>query len=144
MSASPMNVWLCPVKPRSWRIIRKFKTFGAPIFASEVMKQVRPDDLLVIHLLGGHIKGIVAVCRVISQVYEDHEDFWGKNRYPLRVRIEIIPELQRRADNLIPLGSLLGAYLSSGLSVEPFLQNINISHVSAKQYESLKKVFAEN
>lgn len=39
--------------------------------------------------------GIVAVCRVVSEVYEDNKDIWGKDRYPLRVRIEFVPNMQR-------------------------------------------------
>lgn len=76
-----MNVWLCPVKARSWRIIRKVKMFGAPKSVHKVFSQVRPGDLLVFHVLKP-INGIVAIGEVTSQMFEDYQDVWGKNRYP--------------------------------------------------------------
>jgi hypothetical protein len=82
-----MKVWLCPVKPRSWNIIRKKKVFGAPIRASEAMQLIRPGDLLAFHVLRP-THGIVAVYQATPRVYEDYEDIWGKERYPLRVKIE--------------------------------------------------------
>ena len=137
-----MNVWLCPVKPRSWQIIKKFKVFGAPRRASRIMSKVKPNDLLIFHVLRP-VNGIVAVCRVVSQVYEDNESIWGKDRYPLRVRIEVVPDLQRDGRNPIPLSILFGTNSGGEVSVEPFLKNVWITAVSLEQFESVKRISAD-
>ena len=46
-----MNVWLCPIKPKSWRIIKTFKVFGFPKHTSKVVSKVRPNDLIIFHAL---------------------------------------------------------------------------------------------
>jgi len=61
-----MNVWLCPVKPKSWRPIKTAKIFGAPRHASKTMRHVKPGDLLVFHVLKP-INGIIAVCKVTAE-----------------------------------------------------------------------------
>jgi len=135
-----MNIWLCPVKPKSWRIIRNAKIFGAPRHASRIMSQVKPSDLLVFHVLKP-INGIVAVCRVTSEVYEDHQDIWGKDRYPLRVRIEFVPNFQRDESNPIPISFFFGKPSNKEVKVEPYLKNIWITKVSQEQYQILKDLF---
>jgi len=78
-----MNVWLCPIKPKSWRIIKTFKVFGFPKHTSKVVSKVRPYDLIIFHVLKP-VNGIIEICKVASEVYENHSDIWGKNRYPLQ------------------------------------------------------------
>lgn len=89
------------------------------------------------------VNGIVAVCRVVSQVYEDNESIWGKDRYPLRVRIEVVPDLQRDGRNPIPLSILFGTNSGGEVSVEPFLKNVWITAVSLEQFESVKRISAD-
>lgn len=135
-----MNVWLCPVKPKSWRIIKNAKIFGAPRHASRTMKEVKPDDLLVFHVLKP-INGIIAVCKVTSEVYEDHQDIWGKDRYPIRVRIEFVPNFQRDYNKPIPLTFFFGKPSDKEVKVEPYLKNVWITKVSRDQYRILKDLF---
>jgi len=135
-----MNIWFCPVKPKSWRTIRNAKVFGAPRRASKIMSHVRTGDLLVFHVLKP-INGIVAVGTVASEVYEDHKDIWGKDRYPLRVRIEFVSNLQRDESNPIPLSSFFGNTSNKEFKVEPYLKNIWITKVSKEQYQILKNLF---
>jgi len=135
-----MNVWLCPVKPKSWRAIRTAKIFGAPRHASKTMRQVKAGDLLVFHVLKP-INGIIAVCKVTSEVYEDLQDIWGKDRYPLRVRIEFLPDFLREENDLVPISSFFGKPSNKEVKVEPYLKNIWITKVSKEQYQILKDLF---
>jgi len=136
-----MNIWLCPVKP-SWLIIKRKMTFGAPAHAAKIMKRVEPDDLLIFHVFKP-TNGIVAVGRVISDVYEDNQDIWGKDRYPLRVRVEFVQDLLRE-DNPVPLSSIFNQSSKSEVSVEPFLKNVWITKVSKEQYKRLLSSFKDN
>lgn len=135
-----MNVWLCPIKPKSWRTIKRAKIFGAPRHASKIMHQVKPGDLLVFHVLKP-INGIIAVCKVTSEVYEDLQDIWGKNRYPLRVRIELLPNFLRDESKPIPISSFFGKTSNKEVKVEPYLKNIWVTKVSREQYQILKDLF---
>ena len=136
-----MNIWLCPVKPRNWRIIKSIKLFGVPKRGLKTFNRVRPSDLLVFHVLKP-INGIVAICKVKSDVFEDHQDIWGKGRYPFRVRIEFIPDFTRNENQPIPLSSILGKIDSEeGIRIEPYLRNIWITRLSDKQYKRLKNSF---
>jgi len=136
-----MNVYLCPVKPRGWRIIKSRKLFGTVAREIKTFRNVQPGDLLVFHVLKP-VNGIVSVCKVISDVFENHEDIWGKGRYPFRVRIEFIPNLIRNEKNPIPIGSIFGQSGSEGaIKIEPFLKNVWITKMSQEQYEKLQKLF---
>jgi len=137
-----MNVWLCPVKPRSWRIIKRKMIFGAPTHAAKIMKRVEPDDLLIFHVFKP-TNGIVAVGRVVSDVYEDNQDIWGKDRYPLRVRVEFVQGLLRE-NNPVPLSSIFNQSSKSEIAIEPFLKNIWIAKVSKEQYKRLLSSFKAN
>lgn len=138
-----MNVWLCPVKPRSWRIIKKLKVFGAPRSAYKVTGKIKPGDMLIFHVFKP-VNGIVAVCKVVSEVYEDYEDIWGKNRYPLRVRIDFIPGKQREESNPVPLCLLFGCRPKGEISVEPYLKNVWITDVTNEQYQLLERIFEKS
>jgi hypothetical protein len=137
-----MNVWLCPVKPKSWRTIRAAKIFGAPKHAYKTMSHVRLGDLLIFHVLKP-ANGIVAVCRVASEVYEDYQDIWGKDRYPLRARIDFIPKLQRDENNPIPLSSFFGNTTNKEVKVEPYLRNIWITISFPKSIPNTERPFCK-
>ena len=135
-----MNVWLCPVRPRSWRIIKKNKIFGAPKNASTIFSKVQIGDLLVIHVLRP-INGIVAICRIVSEIFESDEDLWGQNRYPLRVRLEIISKYLRTEANSIPLSSLFGKIGNPEIEIHPYMGHTFITKITVDQYERLVKSF---
>ena len=65
-----MNVWPCPIKPRSWKVICKLKVFGVPSSALKIMHRVKLGDLLVFHVLRP-VSGIVAIAKVASKVNDD-------------------------------------------------------------------------
>lgn len=137
-----MNVWLCPVKLRNWRIIKSRRLFGVPKRGLKTFNRVRPDDLLVFHVLKP-INGIVAICKVVSNVFEDHNDVWGKTRYPFRVRIELIPGLVTKEDKTAPLSLLFGKVdIEKGIRIEPYLKNVWITRISEKNFRKLKEFFA--
>lgn len=136
-----INVWLCPIKPKSWRIIKSEKVFGVPKSGLKVFSCAKPGDILVVYVLKP-IDGIVALCKIKSEVFENHQDIWGKGRYPFRVKIELIPEFSRNESDPIPLGSFLGRIdREKGIRIEPFLKSVWITRISHKQYGKLKKLF---
>jgi len=134
-----MNVWLCPVKARSWRIIKKTKMFGVPRNVHKIFTQVKLDDLFVFHVLKP-INGIVAIAKVTSQMFEDYQNIWGKNRYPLRVNIKILQQYLENENGYIPLSALIGAK-NSEIEIEPYLRNIWITKITKKQYRNLQEYF---
>jgi len=131
-----MEIWLCPVKTRSWQKIREAKIFGAPTKILKIMKQVKIGDILVICIISPK-KGIIAVCKTISEVYVDNTDLWGKDRYPLRINLEIVYQFE----NILPFGLVYGGSLNKNITVEPFLKNIWITKMSEKQYLTISKNF---
>jgi len=138
-----MNVWLCPIRPRSWRIIKAKKIFGAPKQQLDTFRQVQLGDLIVFHVLKP-INGIVSVARVVSDVFENHHDIWGKNRYPLRVRIEFVPNLVRDEKKAIPISSIFGKIKNQNeIKIEPYLRYVWITKISQELYENLQKLFAD-
>jgi hypothetical protein len=104
-----------------------------------MIRQVKPNDLLIFHVLKP-VNGIVCVGRVVSEVFEDNEDIWGKDRYPLRVRMEFIPALCRDRSNPIPISSLFGSPSTNEITVEPYLKGVWITKVSKRQYSKLKMI----
>jgi len=137
-----MNIWLCPVKPRSWRIIKSNKLYGVPKRALKLFCRIQPGDLLVFHVLKP-INGIVSVCKVTSEVFENHQDIWGRGRYPFRVKIEFIQHFTRNKEKPIPLSSVCGKINSQrGIIIEPYLKNVWITRISKNQYHRLTNLFA--
>jgi len=134
-----MNVWLCPVKPKSWRVIKKSKVFGVPRNNS-LIERVRPGDLLVIHVFKP-INGIIAICKVVSEVYEDYSDLWGKGRYPMRVKIHLDQKFLLDESNAIPLSYLFSKNVSNDVEIEPYLRNIWITKISQDEYKILEEHF---
>lgn len=138
-----MKVWLCPVKPRNWQTIKSARLFGVPKRALKKFVQVQPGDLLVFHVLKP-VNGVVAICRVKSEVFEDHQDIWGMNRYPFRVKIESIPHFTRNENQPIRLSSFFGKIdREEGIRIEPYLKNVWITRIPEKQYERLTSLFNE-
>ena len=37
------SVWLYPIKPRNWRIIKKVKLLGFPKAAKKVVNEIKPE-----------------------------------------------------------------------------------------------------
>ena len=136
-----MNVWLCPVKPKNWRIIKSKKLFGVPKRGLKAFSCVKPGDILAFYVLGS-IRGIVALGRINSKVFESHQDMWGKGRYPFRVKIEIMPEFAKNENDPIPLAAFFGKIDSKkGITIEPYLKNVWITNIPQEQYRRLKKLF---
>lgn len=134
-----MAVWLCPVRPSSWRAIKSYKIFGVPRQLRKRMEEVSQGDILVFHVLGPS-GGIVAVGRVSSDMFESHQDLWGMGRYPLRVRID--PLFTRQPPDLVPLSCLFGSReRRANASVEPYLRNVWMIRLTDQQYDTLNNIF---
>jgi predicted RNA-binding protein len=137
-----MNIWLCPVKPRSWQVIKNVKVFGVQRRAAKTINKVRLGDLLVFHSLRP-VNGIVGVFRVASEVYEDNQDIWGPLKYPLRVRLEASPAFRVAIGNPIPISSLFGYNNKADVVIEPCLKEVSLVKLSKGQFSILKKLFQE-
>jgi hypothetical protein len=93
------------------------------------------------HSCEGARYGIVAVCRVVPEVYKNNKNNWGKDRYPLRVSIEFVPNMQRDESNPIPLCSLFRSHSRSEVSVKPYLKTVRVTDVTSEQYEVSQRFF---
>jgi hypothetical protein len=56
-----MNSWICPVKPKSWKIIKKQSIFGAG--RKIVMQELKIGDILYFHIFRP-VNGIVGKANV--------------------------------------------------------------------------------
>ena len=137
-----MNIWLCPVKLKNWRIIKRVKVFGVPRHAYKTFSQVKKGDLFVFHVLKP-VNGVVAVGKVISQIFEDYENIWGRERYPLRVKIEILDEYTRSEREPVPLSKLMGALETTEIEITLYLRNVWIAKLTEQQYQTLIKYLSE-
>jgi predicted RNA-binding protein len=79
-----------PIKPKSWRIIKKRGIFGVPKKALKVIRDVKVGDVFYFHVFKKPVNGVVGKARVVSELFEDNQNIWGKDLYPFRVRIEFI------------------------------------------------------
>jgi hypothetical protein len=136
-----VKIWLCPIKPTSWRVIRKEEVFGVPIRWAKRISQVKRGDILVFHVVGRPVSGIVALARVRSSPFESYQNLWGEGRYPLRVRVEIMPGYIRERDQRVPLSSLYGKNGDGDVVVEPYLRNVCLARITLQQYRELKSFF---
>jgi hypothetical protein len=113
--------------------------FGVPRTASEVIQKTRIGDLLIFHLLRPK-GGLVAVSRIVSNVYEDNSDIWGKDRFPLRVTLEFLSEIDCFEKNPIPLSNLY-RFHSDEFTIEPWFHAVVMTPISPQQYENVSKYF---
>ena len=104
------------------------------------MAKVQPGDIIIFHVLKP-INGIVAIGRVKSTMFESYTDIWGKNRYPFRIKVEILNDFIRQENNPIPISALIGLPQNSELEIEPYLRNVWITKITKQQYHNLMKSF---
>lgn len=133
-----MTVWLCPVKRRSWQVIRHYNVFGAPKKAHKTMEEVKIGDLLIIYLLRP-ANVIVAIYNIVSELHEENQDIWGQDRYPLRVNLKILHDFVKEGYQPQPLSCIYGGNSQSTFSIEPFFKNVWITKVGENQYQNLLK-----
>lgn len=136
-----MNVWLCPIKANSWRIIKQNNLFGAPPRGRKMLSKVKIGDLLAFYIVKP-INGIVAIYKVVSDIFEDSKDIWGRNRYPYRIRIKPIPEFHRDDGKAIPLYHIYGSFNEKkGIIIEPFLKGVLLVKLNNDQFVILQDLF---
>lgn len=131
-----MNVWLCPIKRRSWQLIRRYNVFGAPNNAHKIMADVKIGDLLIIYLIRP-ANTIVAIYSIVSELHVENRDIWGRDRYPLRFNLEIFRDLVKEGYDPLPLSCIYGGNSRSNLSIEPFFKNIWLTKIGENQYQNL-------
>lgn len=132
-----MNVWLCPVKPRSWRVIKRVGLFGFPKSAKITKDKPESGDLLMFYVLKP-VRGIVSIAKVTSMVFEDHTDIWGHDKYPFRVKIDLLLDFSTRGRKPFPLSVLFGGTTNPDITIEPFLKDVYVTRVDQKQYKRLR------
>ncbi len=135
-----MNSYICPVKFKSWNIIRKKAIFGTDKNARNIIEKFAIGDILYFHVLSP-IKGIVGIAKVKSEMFKDNADIWGKDRYPFRVKIEIIHNLRSSGKMSIPLNILFDKCINEEISIEPYLRNVSIVSISETQSNFLADIF---
>lgn len=79
------------------------------------------------------------MARVISEMYYDNENLWGKDLYPYRVRIEIVHDLLAEKRPPITSSSFFEINTNKQISIEPYLRNVWIVPIANSQYELLTK-----
>jgi len=136
-----MNSWLCPVRLPSWRKIKETSIFGVGPSQKSKLLEVGKGDFLAIYLLRP-VDGFIAICEVISDPYEGHDNVWGKGRYPHRVKIKTLSKFLRSTKNAIPLSSCLGHnVVEEGLTIEPYLHRVALAKISHRSFQCLKHQF---
>jgi hypothetical protein len=129
-----MKVWLCPVKPRSWRVIKRTGTFGVP----KTEGRAKLGDLLIFHVLKP-INGIVAVGKITCEAFEDYTNLWGQNKYPCRFKVKIIFDCSERGGEAIPLSAVYGETNDPNISIQPFFKGVWITGITNQQYEKFRQ-----
>lgn len=123
------TMWLCPIKWRSWKIIRKENVYGLPCGRRMELDALEIGDLLAIYI---HlpVRGIVGVYKVTSRPFIGNELLWGINKsggvkYQYRIKLKPIPNYIINKDKVIPLHTILGfANNKKGYIIEPSLHNV--------------------
>jgi len=132
------TIWLCPIKLRSWNIIKKRHVYGLPCGRKRKLENLGIGDLLVIYVYPP-VAGIVGVCEVTSKPFIGYESLWGKSstmkvKYPCRINVKPIPNLVVEKSKAVPLYVVLGyANHMKGLVVEPYLHNILFTKLTKEQ-----------
>ena len=133
-----MNSWICPVKPKSWKIIKKRGVFGAG--RKVIMQQLRIGDILYFHAFRP-VNGIVGKARVSSELFKDNRDIWGKDLYRYRVKIEVLDDLLAKKRQPFQLSTFFDKVIDQEITVEPYLRNVSIVKISDDQSKLLLKFF---
>lgn len=135
-------MWLCPIKLKSYGIIKKKNIYGLPCGKKEYLYALEKGDLLAVYV---HlpIRGIVSICKVISRPFVDDEPLWGINKmggvkYRCRIKVKNIPKYTVSRDKAIPLHKILGfENHERGYIIEPHIRNVLFIKLSKKQSEIL-------
>jgi len=109
---SSMRIWMCFVKRRTWRIMKKHRLLGVPERARKQIEGVLPGDFLLVYA-GKPVNAIMAVCKVTSPLFTDTSMIWGDKDYPLRINIEPLQEFSALEDNPLPYSSIFDGQFSS-------------------------------
>ena len=134
-----MNSWICPVKPKSWKIIKKQSIFGTGRKA--VMQELKMGDILYFHVFRS-VNGIVGKAKVSSELFEDNQDIWGKDLYRFRVKIEVLDDLLARKRQPFQLRYFFDyIVINKEITVEPYLRNVTMIKTSDDQSKVLSEYF---
>ena len=79
----------------------------------DARNEVKIGDFLVFYVFKP-VNGIVAIYKVVSDPFEDHEEIWGRERYPYRVRLEPIHDFVEVIREPIPLYLVLRTFNKKG------------------------------
>jgi hypothetical protein len=137
-----MNSWICPVKVKSWRIIKKKGVFGGAKKSLKVFEDLQIGDTLFFHVFRTK-NGIAGKGRVMSKLFVDNQNIWGKDMYPYRVKVEILNDLLAEKKQPIPISCLFDNVIDQEITIEPYLRNLSIVRISENQASLLSKLLDE-
>lgn len=110
------------------QVIRREEVFGAPLKRSSIMNELSEGDILVFCVLKPR-RAIVSLYTVKSNVYLGKNDLWGKNRYPVRVKIKALKKFKKP----VPIVSIFGGNINENITVEPLLIDVYIQKIVEPQ-----------
>lgn len=135
-----MKSWMCVVSSKNWAIMKQEKLFGVNRREHRKLAQVQIGDLLAVYVKNP-IDGVVAVCKVASEMFMGKSDVWGGS-YPCQIEFEFLPEFEIREDDAVPLSTFLGrSNQREGFTVGPLLINRSLIELSHDDFLKLKEIF---
>lgn len=117
-----MRTWLCPVKPKSWRITKRENLIGVSSIGRKLLEHVSAGDYVICYVLNPG-DGVVAVCQAVSPMFFDKKDFWGPNRFPYRIRVRVMAQFSPK----LPLSHFLGRIGDKReFEIVPYMRGVEI------------------
>ncbi len=120
------RVWLCPIRLKSWVIIKKAKVYGLPVGKKKHLDDLNIDDLIFIYVYPPKAR-VVGLCKIVSKPYFGYDNHWGKSitgsiKYPYRINLEILNNFEK---NDITLAKTIGYSNKTGsFTIEPYLKGV--------------------
>ena len=133
-----MTSWICPVKPKSWKIIKRQSIFGSGRKA--IMQDLRIGDTLYFHVFKP-VNGIVGKAKVNSELFEDNQNIWGKDLYRFRVKIEVLDDILAKNKQPFRLSCFFDKVIDKEIIIEPYLRNVSTVKISDDQSKLLLQFF---
>ena len=139
------RMWLCPIKNRSWNVIKKYGLYGLSIGKKKAYDKIKIGDTLLVYVYRP-VGKIVGICSVTSIPFMDYKPYWGykKNggiRYPCRIKLKICYNLVDDYGIIMPLYEVMGYYdEKKGINVEPYFgSNIMFYRINEEVLEDIKR-----
>lgn len=139
------NIWLAPIKPTSWPIIKQNGVYGVPLSKKKYLDEVKENDFIAFYIYPP-INGIIGISKVISKPFIDNSILWSKSglsdKYSYRVKIIILNKYMLKRSKVIPLYEIIGYKNNKkNFIIEPYLRNIMLLKLSKNDSDILFNSF---